>query len=114
MFATSLNLLPGGQLDGGHIVYAVAPWAHRRLGSITVVALFTMGTIGVLRQTEVLSSNWDAWPGWILWGVILLLMGRRHPPVNSWPGLDRQRQFLAVAALLLLIFTFMPAPLYQL
>ncbi len=114
MFATSLNLLPGGQLDGGHIVYALAPRAHRHLSNITVSALLTLGVAGVLRQMEILSAHWEGWPGWILWGVVVLLMGRRHPHVPVWPGLDRRRQWFGLIAVALLVLTFMPAPLYEL
>jgi Zn-dependent protease len=64
MFATALNLLPGGQLDGGHIVYAAFPRAHRWLSRGTIAGL-------------VVASWW--WAGWLLWGILLRLSGARHP-----------------------------------
>ena len=115
MFATSLNLLPGGQLDGGHIAYAVAPRLHRRISTFTVVVLFLLGLSGVLQATGLWPAGWQGWQGWqgwILWSIVVLVMGRRHPSVPAWPGLDRTRQWLALVAFLLLLVTFMPVPLY--
>jgi membrane-associated protease RseP (regulator of RpoE activity) len=116
MFATSLNLLPGGQLDGGHIIYSVAPRLHRWISTLTVVALFLLGVSGILQVMELWPAAWQAWAGWngwILWAVVVLLMGRRHPAVPAWPGLDRERKWLALVALFLLVVTFMPVPLYE-
>ena len=96
MFATALNLLPGGQLDGGHIVFAVAPRAHK---------LITRVTVGVL---ALLSSLWI---GWLVWAAILAVTGWRHPAVPPWPELGPKRKRLSVLALLLLILTFVPAPI---
>jgi membrane-associated protease RseP (regulator of RpoE activity) len=96
MFATALNLLPGGQLDGGHILYAVAPRAHRWVSRISV---------GVLAVLSVF------WIGWLVWAVILGVTGWRHPPVPAWPGLDRRRRVLSLVSVLLLVLTFVPAPI---
>ena len=96
MFATALNLLPSGQLDGGHIVYAVSPRAHRRVSQLTVLALIPLGIF--------------FWLGWLVWAAILILMGSRHPQVPAQPGLDRSRQLLALLALIMLVLTFAPAP----
>lgn len=97
LLATALNLLPLGQLDGGHILYAVAGQRHRKLAIVLWVALLALGL-------------W--WPGWVLWCLVILLLGLRHPPVadESRP-LDPLRR--AIAALLALIFllSFAPVPL---
>jgi Zn-dependent protease len=95
MFATSLNLLPGGQLDGGHILYALFPRAHRWISRITIAALLCM--------------SWF-WLGWALWAVLLRLSGARHPQVAPWPNISRTRRWLSLIALLLLVLTFVPAP----
>ena len=50
------------------------------------------------------------WRGWLLWAVILLVTGVRHPPVPAQPGLSRGRRLLALLALVILLLTFMPAP----
>ncbi len=96
MFATALNLLPGGQLDGGHIVYAVSPRAHRWTSRMAVVALVGM-------------SWW--WLGWLVWAILLRISGARHPHVPLEPGLTRGRRVLFFAAVLMLALTFMRAPL---
>lgn len=97
MFATSLNLLPGGQLDGGHIVFSVFPRAHRTVSRLTILALIPMAIF--------------CWTGWFLWAVLLRLTGMRHPAVSEWPGISPMRQYLSLFALLMLILTFAPAPI---
>lgn len=97
MFATALNLLPSGQLDGGHIIYAVAPHWHRRISRATVLVLLPLGVF--------------YWLGWLVWAVILMLLGPRHPQVALYPALGPGRRMLALLAVLMLILTFMPAPL---
>jgi len=97
MFATALNLLPAGQLDGGHIVYAVSPRWHRRISWMTVVALVPMGVF--------------YWLGWLVWAVILMILGPRHPQVPLYPELDTRRRLLSVAGWVMLVLTFIPAPL---
>ena len=96
MFATSLNLLPGGQLDGGHIIFAVSPRAHRKISSTTIFALIPLAFF--------------FWPGWLVWAVLLRLSGMRHPGVSEWPAITNGRRCLAVAALLMLGLTFAPVP----
>ena len=70
MFATALNLLPGGQLDGGHIVFSISPRLHRWISLLTVFALVPLGKY--------------LWTGWFLWAVLLALTGR-HPRVPRYP-----------------------------
>jgi membrane-associated protease RseP (regulator of RpoE activity) len=95
MFATALNLLPGGQLDGGHIVFSLFPRAHRYVSWLTVAVLVPMGFF---------------WKGWWVWAVLLAFLGMRHPQVISWPGVSTRRKLLGVVALLMLLLTFVPAP----
>jgi membrane-associated protease RseP (regulator of RpoE activity) len=99
MLATSLNLLPGGQLDGGHIVFAVAPQAHKNVSRLTIAALIPLGIF--------------AWTGWLLWAVLLRVVAMRHPPVPEWPDISAGRRILAVFALAMLVLTFMPMPIAQ-
>ena len=96
MFATALNLLPGGQLDGGHIVFALAPRAHRIVSRLTILALIPMAIY--------------FWLGWMVWAVLLRISGMRHPMVADWPGISGARRWLAVFALLMLVLTLTPAP----
>ncbi len=94
LFITSLNLIPGGQLDGGHILYAISPRLHRLMTNLLPFLLFIAGTI--------------FWVGWILWGLFLMIPAMRHPKVPIEPGLNRGRLILGIVgiALFLLTFTF--------
>ncbi len=96
MFATSLNLLPGGQLDGGHLVFAFNPRAHKAVSWIATAALLPLGVF--------------YWAGWFLWALLLFLSGLRHPVVPPWPELSKSRRGLFLAAAILLALTLMPAP----
>lgn len=96
MFATSLNLLPGGQLDGGHIVYSIWPKAHRWVSRAAILVLVPMGLF--------------CWAGWLVWGVLVGITGLRHPNVPVWPELNGTRRTLGVAAALMLALTIIPAP----
>ena len=95
MFATALNLLPGGQLDGGHITYAVSPRAHKWVTRGAIVGLLVMGKF---------------WPGWIIWAGIVGITGLRHPNVPPWPDIGAARRWLALVAVLLLALTLALAP----
>jgi Zn-dependent protease len=96
LFVTSLNLIPAGQLDGGHILYALSPRWHRRLTFVVPILLLGMGL--------------TLWTGWVLWGVILLLPAMRHPHVPYFPRLPGKHRWLWLLALALLLLTFLPAP----
>ena len=96
LFVTALNLLPASQLDGGHIVYALASEKHRLLSLLVVIALVPMSWL---------------WSGWLLWAVLLLLIGFRHPPLlDRWDPLDAKRRFWAVIALVIFLLCFTPIP----
>lgn len=99
LFFTALNLIPVGQLDGGHVVYALSQRAHRVAGLLTLALLFAMGT---------------QWMGWLVWGVLILVVGRgriAHPPVFD-PGfrLNGPRRIVAWACIVIFVLTFVPVP----
>jgi membrane-associated protease RseP (regulator of RpoE activity) len=96
MFATSLNLLPGGQLDGGHIVFSIAPRAHKVVSRLTILILLPMA--------------YYLWVGWLVWAILLQLSSFRHPQVAEWPRVSGTRAWLAVLALVMLALTLTPAP----
>jgi membrane-associated protease RseP (regulator of RpoE activity) len=99
LFVTGLNLLPVWQLDGGHILYSVANGIHWRVSLAVALVLLLLGKY--------------AWPGWYLWGGLLLVLALRfrHPPVyDQWQPLDPLRRLLAVAALVMFILCFTPWP----
>lgn len=98
ILVTSLNLLPLGQLDGGHILYAVAGRTQRRL-ALPLWALLV-------------AAGYFLWPGWFVWSFLVLLMRLGHPPVRDEAvPLDSGRKLVAAFALLMLILCFMPVPL---
>jgi membrane-associated protease RseP (regulator of RpoE activity) len=101
MLATALNLLPFGQLDGGHITYAV-------LGRIsTAVSLATVASAVVM---TFFSVSWLLMTGLML--AMLLVFGPRHPPVlDDYERLGSGRRALAVFALVMLILCFTPVPI---
>lgn len=103
LFVTSLNLIPVGQLDGGHIAYAILGERHRYL-SVALVAL-----LAVLGIAAILGAS--GWEGWLVWAVLLLVLGIKHPPVIYWEiPLDPKRRFIGIATLLIFVITFIPVP----
>lgn len=98
LFATALNLLPVGQLDGGHIVRSVSPRAHRWISLLLPLVLLPLGIF--------------LWRGWLLWAAILLgLRFLRMPPMYDPTPLDPNRRFGAFLALVVFILCFMPSPI---
>jgi membrane-associated protease RseP (regulator of RpoE activity) len=97
LFATALNLLPGGQLDGGHILYATASKYHRKITLAVALLLMPLG--------------YFFWRGWIFWSILLLAIGFRHPPLlNRWEKLDPARLMWTGVAILIFFLCFMPTP----
>jgi membrane-associated protease RseP (regulator of RpoE activity) len=94
MFATALNLLPGGQLDGGHIIFAIRPEWHRRVSMLAIAGLLVL--------------SWYLWAGWLLWAIVLRMTGSRHPDVPMAPPLNRKRKWLGAFALLMLVLSLAP------
>src|SRR5215831_19497661 len=99
MFATALNLLPSSQLDGGHIVYAVAPRAHRTISWLTVIVLVVLVRL---------------YMSWGLWAALLIAMNlltNRQQQAPRYPDIPGNRWPLALLALLMLMLTFTVAPI---
>lgn len=100
LFVTALNLLPMGQLDGGHVVYALAGPDRARYVS--------MGVFLILIPLAI----WK-WPGWIVFGALVFILGLRHPPVmDPYTPLSPRVRLLGVTALILFVITFVPTPIY--
>ena len=101
LLATALNLFPIGQLDGGHVAYAV-------LGRRS--ALLTLAMVVIAIGLTVFSTSWLVWT--ILMVIMLVAMGPHHPPtLDDHTALDTGRLILAVVALVMLIVCFTPAPI---
>jgi membrane-associated protease RseP (regulator of RpoE activity) len=97
LLVTSLNLLPVGQLDGGHVAYAVIGPKHGIIAKAVLVLLVILGAMG--------------WIGWFVWTAILIFMGIHHPPViYDWIPLDTKRKVVGWLTLLVFVMTFTPMP----
>ena len=97
VFATALNLLPIGQLDGGHILYALIGERHRLLSRIFVAALVPLG----------LYYSYT----WLVWAVLLFFFGMRHPRIYDVTEVDRGRKKLGWLALAIFLLSFTVAPI---
>lgn len=97
LFITSLNLLPIGQLDGGHIAFALLGERHRKVSIALLVILAVMGIF--------------FWEGWAFWAGLMLILGINHPPVLYWEQpLDSHRRTIGLVSLMVFVITFVPSP----
>jgi membrane-associated protease RseP (regulator of RpoE activity) len=98
ILATALNLLPIGQLDGGHILYSFVGRWHGRLSRIFVVGLVALALV---------THVWS----WLVWAALLFFFALRHPVIFDSTRLDKTRVALGLAALAIFLLTFTLAPL---
>ncbi len=97
LLVTALNLIPAGQLDGGHVLYVLL---GKRASTLLPVILIALALLGLV------------WPGWWLWAFLIFLLGRSHAePLDQITALDPQRQAVAVLGLIIFILVFTPVPL---
>jgi membrane-associated protease RseP (regulator of RpoE activity) len=99
LFITSLNLIPGGQLDGGHVLYALSPRLHKISTNVLPFLLFIAGTL--------------FWVGWILWGLFLMIPAMRHPKIPLESKLSRSRLILGIVGMILFLLTVTFTPFYD-
>lgn len=102
LFVTAMNLIPVGQLDGGHVVYCLLGEKARWLG---------LGLVGFM---VVMGIFW--WAGWLFWaGLVFWVIGTGHPPpLNDLVELGWPRRLLAYVMIFIFILLFMPNPLQAL
>ena len=94
--ATALNLMPIGQLDGGHILYAFARGYHRALTNLFILALLPLAFF----------FTWS----WAFWALLLFLLGRKHPRIYDSTPMGAGRIQLGIVALVLFVLCFSPSP----
>ena len=96
MLVTSLNLIPIGQLDGGHIVFALSPKQHKLMGRLFFVALFPLGYF---------------WTGWFFWALMIVLVGFKTVPLSDdTEELGTPHKLLGVVSIVIFLVTFIPVP----
>jgi membrane-associated protease RseP (regulator of RpoE activity) len=97
LFVTALNLLPIGQLDGGHILFALSPRLHELFRKIRLPLLLLLGL--------------TLWSGWFVWAILSLFFGTRHPyPDNMESNIGAVRSITAAAAIIIFILCIIPVP----
>jgi hypothetical protein len=97
LLVTALNLVPAGQLDGGHLIYVLIGERARKLWPFIMIGLALLGLV---------------WSGWWLWAFLLFFVGRVYAePLDQITGLDRKRKFLAVFGIVIFFLVFTPVPL---
>jgi membrane-associated protease RseP (regulator of RpoE activity) len=96
LFVTALNLLPIGQLDGGHVLYSLCKERYELLSKAFFVSLFPLGYF---------------WPGWLFWAVMIILMGFRSAPLVDDSILpDRKHRVMGYISIIIFLLTFIPVP----
>jgi membrane-associated protease RseP (regulator of RpoE activity) len=95
-FVTAMNLMPLGQLDGGHIAYAVLGRYQR---PVIIGFILCMIALGIL------------WPGWWFWAILVMVLGLHHPPPqDEITPLSSKEFILAGIGILIFILSFIPVP----
>ncbi|MCL4478631.1 MAG: site-2 protease family protein [Deltaproteobacteria bacterium] len=97
MFVTAMNLIPIGQLDGGHIAYALFGKWYNMIARLALIGLVVIGIM--------------SWNVWLFWALIILILGIRHPsPMDPFQPLDSKRKIIGWIAVIIFIITFIPVP----
>ncbi|HIE43505.1 MAG TPA: site-2 protease family protein [Candidatus Omnitrophica bacterium] len=116
LFVTFLNLIPVGQLDGGHIARAVlGARNHHRLSFFTCGFMCMFGLLGLV-SLEQLIPGFEAlpiWPGWLFWGILGFFLSSTGNPgaMNELQPLGKQEKILALVTAIIFLLTFMPVPI---
>lgn len=105
LLATALNLLPIGQLDGGHVLYAF-------LGEKTRVwSRFAVAMLAILGLVQLFTSAYKMGYMWLFWALFLIIFGMRHPAIVDPSPVGRTRTWLGILALVIFILSFTAAPI---
>jgi membrane-associated protease RseP (regulator of RpoE activity) len=102
-FVTSLNLLPIGQLDGGHIIYSLLGKKQKKVSTIIFILLIGLGVATFVKT---------GWPGWFLWAFFILFLAKiPHPPVvDENVPIGKGRRIVGIVTLIIFLLTFIPDP----
>jgi membrane-associated protease RseP (regulator of RpoE activity) len=110
LLVTAMNLIPVGQLDGGHIVYAMFGQKHRVIARSAFVLLVAFGLAGLLQAMKIQIPF--GWSGWLMWALILFVVIKLdHPPIPDPEPLSPNRMIVGWAALAIFVLSFSPTPI---
>ena len=111
MFITAMNMIPVGQLDGGHIGYTMfGAESHYKIAVISFTVLFVFGLAGLLEILMEIDVAFG-WVGWLVWALILFFVIKlKHPDIPDYNELDGKRKFLGYLSYFILIISFSPTP----
>ncbi|NOX17676.1 MAG: site-2 protease family protein [Chlorobi bacterium] len=111
LFVTALNMIPVGQLDGGHVVYSMFGLKnHEKIAAIFLILLLAFGVFGLVDVLLELNMNFG-WSGWLLWSMILYFVIKvKHPPATYFEKLDPVRMTVGYISLIVFLLSFSPAP----
>ena len=111
LLITSMNMLPVGQLDGGHIVYAMFNSKFQEaVASVTMIILLVLG-VSVIADGILELGLGFGWSGWLFWAIILYFVIKvKHPPVRYFEELDFGRKIAGYFSLFILLVSFSPTP----
>jgi membrane-associated protease RseP (regulator of RpoE activity) len=112
LLITAMNMIPVGQLDGGHIAYTMfGEKNHFKIAVIAFVFLFIFGISGFVDSILELNLN-IGWSGWLFWAMILYFVIRlKHPPIADDEPLDSKRMILGYVSFIILLLSFSPNPI---
>ena len=111
LLITAMNMIPVGQLDGGHIIYSMfGSKIQESVASISLIVLVILGVSGFVDVSFEMNMGFG-WSGWLFWGLILFFIIKvKHPPVSYFEELDPTRKILGYFSLLILLVSFSPTP----
>jgi membrane-associated protease RseP (regulator of RpoE activity) len=112
LFITSMNMIPVGQLDGGHISYTMFGEENSyKISIIAFIFLFVLGLVGLVDTTMEFGLG-IGWSGWLFWSLVLyFIIKLKHPPVPDPVQLDKRRMIIGYIAFFILLISFSPAPI---
>jgi membrane-associated protease RseP (regulator of RpoE activity) len=112
LFITSMNMIPAGQLDGGHISYSMFGERHHILANVSIALLLVIGGMGLLPMYNI--DVPFGWAGWLFWAFILLfLIKPYHPEIDDDTELNPARKIIGWISLIILILSFTPSALFE-
>lgn len=104
LIVTMINLLPIGQLDGGHVIYSIFGRKQWRVASIAIFGLIGLGAYLAFTTGEIVNV-------WLLWALLAQVFGLRHPPpLDDITPLDHRRKLIGYATIVIFILIFTPIP----